>query len=181
MIAKKNKKKLYIDFDGVIVDTIPLIMDLFKSKGLKTPYVEEEIRKILSKLDWYQLIDDSEIIEGSIEGINKLIEKNYDVTVLTHMNSLQELSAKINFLETNIINYTGLNIVGVPKIIPKFIMMDPIGNILVDDFTNNLIEWKNAGGIPIKFSKKKNKKFKTIDNLLDLLDISMQEEKKLDI
>lgn len=183
MFCKKETSKLYIDFDGVIVDTITPLYEIFKQNGLpinkQTKNREKE--KILRELDWTKFINTSKIIKGSIEGIELLIKKGYEITILTHISTFDELEAKLNFLKDNIINSNELNVVGVPKKVSKFLMMDPVGNILVDDYTKNVEEWQNAGGIGIKFSKKQNKKFKTIDNLMDLLDISTQEPNKLKV
>ena len=43
--------------------------------------------------------------------------------------------------------------------------------ILVDDYSGNLKEWSEEGGIPIKFSEKNNKKYTTINKLDMLIDL----------
>ena len=43
--------------------------------------------------------------------------------------------------------------------------------ILVDDYSGNLKEWSEEGGIHIKFSEKNNKKYTTINKLDMLIDL----------
>jgi hypothetical protein len=166
MFAKKTDKKLYIDFDGVIVDTITKPYQYFKENNMS----EKEVFEYYKNLDWDIFLKESPLIPESIEAINEMIENNiYEVNILTHVTSLYELEEKIKFLIFHIKNCQKVNIIGVPKKISKFDMVDPKNNILVDDYSSNLREWEKHGGIGIKFSNKLNDKFYTINSLKKLI------------
>ncbi|MFA5602461.1 MAG: hypothetical protein WDA21_01845 [Bacilli bacterium] len=166
MFVKKTDRKLYIDFDGVIVDTITKPYQYFNENNMNS----EEVTEYYKNLDWNIFLKESPSVPESIETLNEIVENNiYEVNILTHVTSLNELEEKINFLTSNIKNCQNVNIIGVPKKISKFDMVDPKNNILVDDYSGNLIEWEVHGGIGIKFSNKKNDKFYTINSLRKLI------------
>lgn len=160
---------LYIDFDGVILDTIPVLNKIAADNNVDLKD-REKIMKLFEGIDWKEIIDTTPEINDSINNIKKLREsKKFNISILTHINSLQEGIAKINYLEKHLPDITKII---VPKVISKTKMLETKGSILVDDYSNNLDEWVSEGGIPIKFSTK-NKKYKytaisRLDQLLDL-------------
>lgn len=79
----------------------------------------------------------------------KAIE-NFDVTILTKINSLSEKEAKEKFLIDNNIN---INIKTVNIDNKKTDVVDAKNNILIDDEIKNLRDWKEHGGIGILYSK----------------------------
>lgn len=160
---------LYIDFDGVILDTIPALYKQLEECNIeKTDFYA--VQNCLSKIDWKKLLEETKEINDSISCIKKLRESNkFNIFILTHINSLDEGIEKIKFLETRIPDITKII---VPKAISKTKMVETKGAILVDDHGVNLDEWKKEGGIPIKFSLKDKKYEYTsiarLDKLLDL-------------
>ena len=52
-------RNLYIDFDGVILDTLPPVYKLAKQLNLDYKTQTKEMSKLFSKIDWEELIDDS--------------------------------------------------------------------------------------------------------------------------
>lgn len=161
---------LYIDFDGVILDTIPVLDKFLLDNNIKE---EEETKKreFFSKLDWEKMVHETPEINDSIKSIEKLREsKKFNIAILTHVNSMQEAIAKINYLEEKLPDITKII---VPKAISKSKMLETKGAILVDDYGVNLDEWNEEGGIAIKFSMKVDKvyKYKSISKLDQLLDI----------
>ena len=68
--------------------------------------------------------------------------------VLTHVVSLEEAEFKVNLIKDHISDIT---VIPVPKNLPKYKMVDVKDSILVDDYPENLREWKKAGGIGIRF------------------------------
>ena len=94
----------------------------------------------------------------------------FNISILTHVNSLKEAKAKIKFLDGIT---TDLTIIPVPSGVSKTKMTQTKGAILVDDYSGNLIDWEASGGIGIKFTKEKesNCKFKNITSLEEILDI----------
>ena len=165
-------KELYIDFDGVIMDTIP-----FLYKGLEEAKIdlkdEASKREFFSKYDYSLIIKDENILNDSINAIKKLKESNlFQISVLTHINSLEEGIVKVNYLRKY---FKDITIVLTPKQIEKTEMVHSKDAILVDDYSGNLRVWKSKGGIPIRFSKElESGDFTTInrlDELIDLFDI----------
>ena len=65
-------------------------------------------------------------------------------------------------------------IIPVPKKISKTKMVHTKGAILIDDYSGNLMEWEDEGGIGIRFSSTLDSKgFKVIDRLDKILDIEI--------
>ncbi|MDD7131813.1 MAG: hypothetical protein PUH84_01670 [Firmicutes bacterium] len=155
--------KLYLDCDGVILDTINMSYKMIKNKGLTN---EKDIEHFYKNLSWEELIIEAGEINNSIEKIKELT-KVYDVEILTHVNSDGEIIAKLNYFKEVL---PGVKVVAVPKEIKKADAVDPKGNILVDDFLGNLDYWHEKGGISIKFSDSGKKCiYQTITDLSELL------------
>jgi len=158
-------KKIYIDFDGVILDT-PKIYDK-EFKNIKN-MTREEYEKVVKKLKPSKIIKESKQINNSIQNIKKLIKKeNYEVAILTHVLSIEEAVEKFKFFEKKI---PGITVIIVPKEISKSKAVDPKDAILIDDYEINLKEWEKAKGESIFFStKRKHEKYKTITSLEEIL------------
>lgn len=162
-------KRLYIDFDGVVMDTIPLLYSALEASGAN--FADElERRRFFSTYDFSMIINDDNILNDSINCINKLIESNrFEISFLTHVNSLPEAVSKINYLREKFKNIT---IIITPKEISKTKMVHSEGAILVDDYSGNLKEWEETGGIAVRFSKNlESKGYKVINKLDQLLNI----------
>ena len=167
-------RRLYIDFDGVVMDSIPLLYAALEASGADFSN-EVERRRFFSTYDFDLVINDDNILNDSIECINKLIEaKMFEISCLTHVNSLQEGISKINYLREKFKNIT---IIIVPKEISKTKMVHSQGAILVDDYSGNLKEWENTGGIAVRFSKElESKGYKVINRLDQLIDMFKEDE-----
>ena len=166
--AYMEKIKLYLDFDGVIMDTIRLTYKMLDEKNLQT---QDEIRAFFRNIDWNNLLQVAPVLNDSINCIKKIIiSGKFDVTILTHVNSKQEGIEKINFIEERI---KGLEVIPCPKEIEKCDYVNPLDCILVDDYSNNLKLWQEKGGIAIKFSdnNKQSDDFVTITKLDQILNI----------
>ena len=163
-------KNLYIDFDGVILDTITPVYNLAKKLNLDVKTQTKEVGLLYSKIDWETLIDESPALSDSIDNIKKLKDsKKFNISILTHVNSLKEAAAKIRFINGL---FNDLTIIPVPKACSKTMMTQTEGAILVDDYSGNLKEWKEAGGIAVKFVKDiENGKYPEITSLDELLDM----------
>ena len=163
-------KNLYIDFDGVILDTLPPVYNLAKKLNIDYKTQTKEVGLLFSKIDWEELISESPELSDSTNNIKKLKDsKKFNITILTHVNSLKEAKAKIEFIN-NLFN--DLTIIQVPKACSKTMMTQTKGAILVDDFSGNLKEWQESGGIAVKFVKDlENGKYTEITSLEELLDM----------
>ena len=62
-------KNLYIDFDGVILDTITPVYNLAKKLNLDVKTQTNEIGLLYSKIDWEELINESPALSDSIDNI----------------------------------------------------------------------------------------------------------------
>lgn len=163
-------QKLYLDCDGVILDTINKSYKLLEEKNITD---EAEKAKFYIGIDWDDFIIYSGEIDDSISKIKKLTN-SFDIKILTHVHSENEGEAKIRYFAKVL---PEVSVITVPKTIEKCDMVNPEGSILVDDFYPNLQKWEQKGGIPVKFSNS-NKKYNcyTISSLLELLDIDFNKK-----
>ena len=146
-------RNLYIDFDGVILDTITPVYNLAKKLNIDVKTQSKEIGLLYSKIDWETLIEESSELSNSISAIKKLRDsKRFNISILTHINSLKEAKAKIEFINNL---FDDLTIIPVPKTCSKTMMTQTKDAILVDDYSGNLREWNSSGGIGVKYTKEK--------------------------
>ena len=162
-------KNLYIDFDGVILDTITTTYRIMEELNVDKNDVVGRT-KFYESLDWKNIIAITPEINNSIESIQKIIDTNkFDVAILTHVNSLDEIVEKVKFIRKKLEHIT---IIPVPKAVSKTKMVNAIDSILIDDYSGNLTEWEAAGGIGVRFSLElESKGFHVIDKLEQILDI----------
>ena len=159
-------QRLYLDCDGVILDTIEKSYKIFEERNIVD---EEDKKRFYIETNWDEFILISGEIDNAISKIKELINI-YDVKILTHISSKKEGNAKIKYFKEVL---PKVEVITVPKNVEKADMIDdPKGAILVDDFYPNLEKWEEKGGIPVKFSKS-GKKYNcpTISNLLELISI----------
>lgn len=153
----------YIDFDGVIKDTENGLFDEYYILKKDNPNLNRRI--YLAQKDWYKWLRETAILNDSLN-----ILKSFDPTsvpILTKVHSISEGIEKIKYLrEENVTN----NVILVPYDIKKSQVVSSIGNILVDDTTKNLIQWKESGGTSIFYSKEETEEFPTIYTLETVLD-----------
>ena len=163
-------KRLYIDFDGVVMDTIPLLYNELAKKGVVKEN-EEEVHRVFAAFDYGTIIKDKNILNDSIHCINKLLASGrFEVAFLSHINSLAEGVVKVKYLRRHFKN--NITIILVPKGIEKPKVVHSKGAILVDDYAGNLKEWEENGGIAIRFSKElESHGFRVINRLDSLLDM----------
>lgn len=165
-------QKLYLDCDGVILDTISKSNKILSEEGIVS---KDEVTKFYTNIDWGKLIEEAGQINDSISKIKKL-SNYFDIEILTHVNSENESNVKRNYFAKELPN---INVITVPFHIKKADFVEATNTILVDDSTSNLEYWIKKGGIGIKFSAyNQDCNYKVITNLLQLLDIFVKEEIK---
>lgn len=162
-------RELYIDFDGVIMDTIPYLYKALEDSGIDNRDSDLAM-KFFSQYDYSKIINDDNILADSIKCIKRLKDSNiFQISILTHIISLEEGIVKVNYLRQY---FKDITIVLVPKQLDKTEMVHAKGAILVDDYSGNLKAWEAKGGIPIKFVKETEAgSFKTIKRLDELIDL----------
>ena len=136
------KKRVYIDFDGVILDTQTYIT------REKENYPDLSWPEYVKIINWHELIKKSSDINDAIK-ILKLLNKKENIYILTRINSFNEANEKILFLRSNRID---LPVIITPPYISKEMVVCPNnGDVLVDDYIENLKTWIIAGGYGILF------------------------------
>ncbi len=165
-------KQLYIDVDGVILDTMSKTYDELEKQGIDKNE-QEKVMEYFRKVDWEKLIEETEQINDSINEIKKICaSKKFNVYILTHINSTKEMIAKIKYLHNVLPQVT---IVSVPKQIPKTEVVNASAAILIDDYSGNIKEWQKKLGIGIKFVKEKeNGDYPEITHLSEVIDMFNQ-------
>ena len=162
------KIALYIDFDGVILDTLSKMYQEAETNNINLKDAEV-CRKFFIEYDWYRLLRESDILADSINNIKKLQASGlFDIAILTHVYSDKEALEKKSFLDQYL---PGINMISVPKINKKTeIITNVKGSILVDDYKPNLKDWEEAGGIAYRFCiVETDNQFESINSLEDLL------------
>ena len=159
--------KLYIDFDGVILNTIEVSYQRIKEK-YGPGATAEDSAQFYQSIDWNKFIYECSPINNSLIALKHILDsQKYEVAILTHVHSKHEQEAKKKYLQDVL---PEIKYIPVTKPTPKWKAVDCKDSILVDDYSKNLKEWEEHGGIAIKFStKNKEYQYLTIKNLETLL------------
>lgn len=138
---------LYIDFDGVILDTETLLFDTWRKIPNRHLLDDAAKEEYIQTRDWEYIINNASIINDSVYYL-KYMDPSTSC-ILTKINSLyNEGAAKIKWVRKNNIKQ---NIILVPFLFKKTDIVDAKGNTLIDDSLHNLDDWANNGGYPIFF------------------------------
>ena len=165
------KKKLYIDCDGVILDSITTTYKLLSEEGIDKTN-ENEVREFYRNLDWNYVIEITPVLNDAINDIKEIIASSlYDVEILTHVNSKHEADVKIAYFNEVL---PEVNVIPTDKETAKCDMVDPTNAILIDDYMGNLDLWHKKGGISIKYADTdKECPYPKIKNLREMLTIKV--------
>lgn len=139
-----SKMIIYVDLDGVIVNTSKYIREELTKKRDKIKY-----REICESFPWDLFLKKCTEINNSFECLKKISQK-YKVVILTHIYSDFEAIEKKKYIESKL---PGTIVITVPKNIKKDKYVEAKNNILIDDYLNNIISWNNAGGYGIYFNE----------------------------
>ena len=138
----------YIDFDGVVVDTSPLLFKEWQQMKYSTLTEEDKIEYV-KKQNWEVILNNSPIINDSMYILKQL--NTCENAILTTVHSLEnEGVSKVKYLRKNGVL---LPIIVVPYLVDKIQIVNPQNNILIDDRIYNLDVWNNAMGHAIFFNK----------------------------
>ena len=156
-------KELYIDFDGVILDS----EKRFKKDMIGKTKLEDWI-EYLSTIEWFNFLRECNQIDESLDTLKKLQKYKQLKGIITKIHVFEEGIQKAVFLRENGI------IVPIHYVLPmqnKSTIVKPSKNkILVDDDIKNCIDWEKNGGTAILFdpyAKTEDKKaIKTLKKLL---------------
>jgi len=161
-----KKYNLYIDFDGVIIDSIAPMVKELQEKNIS----KEHEKEFFTNYPWETLLKDEYLINNAIEDIHEILKsKKFNLAILTHVNSLNEAVLKIKYLRRF---FKDITIIPCPKEVSKTKMVQTENSILIDDYAGNLREWEKEDGIPVRFSRKGSSKgFKVIKELKEIIDL----------
>lgn len=162
-----ERKNLYIDFDGVILDTLTPIHNIIKEQNITN---DEEKEKLFREYPWKKLINEVAVIENAFENIEEIIKSDkFNLAILTHVYSIEEAVIKIKYIRKY---FSDITIIPCPKEISKTKMVHTKDSILIDDYAGNLREWEKEGGIPVRFNLNgSGKGFTVIKNLKEIIDL----------
>lgn len=156
------EKKIFLDLDGVILDSEKRVVDLKKT------YNDLSWDDFFNIIDWDKLLSESISINNSVEIINDIQKRKNNISILTKVHTLLEAQAKINELR-NKRNITIPIIIVPPHIRKSQIYIPTNGEILVDDSEKNINDWNIKGGRGILFCHDDNidnNKVKSLEFLL---------------
>lgn len=146
------KNTLYIDCDGVILDTIETAFNMMKENNIDIKN-KDLVNKFFRNTNWNYLINHSIIINDAIEKIKTIKNNNLyqDVIILTKLsgNYDEERLKREIFLKL----LSNIKVITLPRDYNKALVVPSMNNILVDDESKNINSWNNYGGIGIKFTK----------------------------
>lgn len=151
-----SNQKIFIDFDGVIFDTEKRVVERKNQKP------DMSWNEFFEELDWFQLLEESKVINNAIDYILKGQTRSEQLFILTKIHTLVEMEAKTKLLRNKKIE---VPILFVPPHVKKSqIYLPNNGEILIDDSIKNLIDWEQNGGNSIYFNEdlESVSQFKTI-------------------
>ena len=83
-----SKQKIFIDFDGVIFDTEQRVVE---RKNLRPDISWNDF---FEELDWFELLDEANVINNAIDYILEGQEKTKQLAILTKIHTLIEMKLK---------------------------------------------------------------------------------------
>ncbi len=137
-------KKIFLDFDGVILDSEQRIIAL-KNKNFSLNWED-----FFADIDWESLYETSNEINESLKIIRELQRYNSQLCILSKIHTLLEGQAKIKFLRERDIEIP--IILAPPHIKKSEVYLPKDGSILIDDNYKNIVDWNQNGGYGILFS-----------------------------
>ena len=144
---KDDFTMIYIDFDGVILDTEELLFEKWHEEVCTPSSTEEDKIRYMQQMDWEYILYHSDAICDSIYYLQNMDPST--TTILTKIHSLEnEGGAKVKWIRDNHIKQ---NIILVPYFLKKSDVVDAKDNILVDDCLKNLDDFTAAQGKGIFF------------------------------
>ncbi len=153
-------KRLYIDFDGVILDTNTKLYEEARKRNYDIS--DNEFYKTF---DFKTILKDDIILNDSINCLQKIVDSgHFEVNILTHCSSFTEGVDKMSYIRKF---FKEISVIMCPKEISKARLIHSKDAILIDDYTKNLEEWASEGGIPVKFSPQLSSKGFTVIDKLD--------------
>lgn len=169
-----EEKYVYIDCDGVVLDSAQRLLEIKESRGFINHKSQQDFYNYFALADtiegeWEYIIKGANSLNNSVEIIRELESKKRKIAILTKVHSLKEMRIKVEDLRNNRKIYSP--IIFVPPGIKKHEIIIPNGQILIDDSNENIRGWNQNNGIGILFDKdfkgSSKKKVRSLDFLLN--------------
>lgn len=138
---------LYIDFDGVILDTDKILFEKWEKNPVSHLLPESEKIKYIQNSNWNYVLNNSAIINDSVYYLKQMNPKNSFILTKIH-STANEGYEKVRWIRSQGIKQS---VILVPYLLRKSDMVSAEGNILIDDCLKNLDDWTNNKGIGILF------------------------------
>ncbi len=140
---------VYIDFDGVILDTEGPLFEQWIKRTDHHFLPESEKIKYIQEMDWDYVLNNSLTINDSLYYLSQMDPEQS--AILTKVHSIEnEAESKLRWIRNNGIVQP---VFFVPYFVKKSDIVSANGNTLIDDSLKNLREWVMSGGIPVFFDK----------------------------
>ncbi len=155
-------KRYFIDFDGVILDTIPIYRLAYSRYHLEN---ENNLFRYLNISD---VFSKKREINNSLKYLREA-QNRLDISILTKVNNDYEARVKKDFLRKNGIN---VPVITVPQYEMKTNYVKNIdkNTILIDDLQTNIDDWVSSGGTGLLLKEKSIKYYNCIKDLSVILE-----------
>lgn len=164
---------IYIDFDGVILDSEERMLERKDIVGFHNHEDETEFDDYFKYTNMYQeewnyIIREANSINDSVEIIRELEKLKRNIAILTKIHTLNEMKVKLEDLREH--RKIHCPVIFVPPGVSKHNVIIPNGQILIDDSKDNIRLWNENGGKGLVFDKtlsnNTNDKVKSLEFLL---------------
>ena len=147
---------VFIDFDGVILDSQERMLDRKYSLGFQDHTSIDEFYKYFSYADlhpeeWDYIIREANSLNNSVEIIKELEGMKEKIAILTKVHSFYEMQVKVEDLRNN--RKISCPIIFAPFGVQKHEVVVPNGQILIDDSKTNIRLWNENVGNGLLFDK----------------------------
>lgn len=145
---------IFIDLDGVILDSEKRMLERKYDLGLRDHKNEEEFGQYfeytnLHPEEWNYILKEAKPINNSVEIIKELESLKRKIAILTKIHTLQEMKVKMEVLREN--QKITCPVIFVPPGVKKHQMIIPNTQLLVDDSPKNINSWIENGGVGLIF------------------------------
>lgn len=140
---------IFIDFDGVILDSEERMLERKYGLGLRNHKNESEFDTYfeytnLHPEEWEYIIKEAKPINNSVEIIKELENLKRKIAILTKIHTLQEMKVKMEVLRVNL--KILCPVIFVPPGVKKHQVIIPNNQLLIDDSKKNIKKWIENGG-----------------------------------
>ena len=145
---------VFIDFDGVILDSERLMLERKAYLGLNNHDSKIEFKKYFEYTnnhpeEWDLIIRNAKSINNSVKIIRELEFLKKKIAILTKIHTLNEMNVKVDVLRNKL--EIMCPIIFVPPGTEKHQVIVPNNQLLIDDSKKNIDEWIKNGGTGLVF------------------------------